>query len=383
MNRNKKLLIIRYVSLIGLLIYMLITNNSNMLFYFPVILALLINNNLRIFYIKTDKKKYLSIILDLVISLFVSIMFKTYFALFIIGAIIDLFDDKNKKISYSLIGTIILMGLGSIIIYNKEYLVFSVVYLFISILYMSVVSEYYQGKNISDDYYYKLKKSEEQLKEANDELEEYAMSIEEITKLKERNRISREIHDSVGHALSTAIIQLSAMETIASKENSKLEDMTKNLREFINESFQDVKKAVNELKCDEYNDFEGITRIFDCIKNFEKMTGVKVNIRSSKAKWNLSVKQNQHLYRITQEILSNALRHGKATIINVIVNYTEDTFIISFKDNGQGTDNIEKTGNGLKNIETRVREINGIVEMKSKKSDGFFVKIVLQKEKEI
>lgn len=383
MNRNKKLLIIRYMSLIGLLIYMLITNNSNMLFYFPVILALLINNNLRIFYIKTDKKKYLSIILDLVISLFVSIMFKTYFVLLIIGAIIDLFDDKNKKISYSLIGTIILMGLGSIIIYNKEYLVFSVVYLFISILYMSVVSEYYQGKNISDDYYYKLKKSEEQLKEANDELEEYAMSIEEITKLKERNRISREIHDSVGHALSTAIIQLSAMETIASKENSKLEDMTKNLREFINDSFQDVKKAVNELKCDEYNDFEGITRIFDCIKNFEKMTGVKVNIRSSKAKWNLSVKQNQHLYRITQEILSNALRHGKATIINVIVNYTEDTFIISFKDNGQGTDNIEKTGNGLKNIETRVREINGIVEMKSKKSDGFFVKIVLQKEKEI
>lgn len=383
MNRNKKLLIIRYMSLIGLLIYMLITNNSNMLFYFPVILALLINNNLRIFYIKTDKKKYLSIILDLVISLFVSIMFKTYFVLLIIGAIIDLFDDKNKKISYSLIGTIILMGLGSIIIYNKEYLVFSVVYLFISILYMSVVSEYYQGKNISDDYYYKLKKSEEQLKEANDELEEYAMSIEEITKLKERNRISREIHDSVGHALSTAIIQLSAMETIASKENSKLEDMTKNLREFINESFQDVKKAVNELKCDEYNDFEGITRIFDCIKNFEKMTGVKVNIRSSKAKWNLSVKQNQNLYRITQEILSNALRHGKATIINVIVNYTDDTFIISFKDNGQGTDNIEKTGNGLKNIETRVREINGIVEMKSKKSDGFFVKIVLQKEKEI
>ena len=135
MNRNKKLLIIRYVSLIGLLIYMLITNNSNMLFYFPVILALLINNNLRIFYIKTDKKKYLSIILDLVISLFVSIMFKTYFVLLIIGAIIDLFDDKNKKISYSLIGTIILMGLGSIIIYNKEYLVFSVVYLFISILY--------------------------------------------------------------------------------------------------------------------------------------------------------------------------------------------------------------------------------------------------------
>lgn len=383
MSKNRNLLIIRYISLIGLLIYMLITNYKDMMVYLPIMLLLLINNNLRIFHIETSKSKYLSISIDILISLFLSVRFESYFALIITGAIIDLFDDDNIKVCYLLTGTIILIDLFTEYTYNKNHLYFSIVYLFFSVLYLFVIREYYQSKNISDEYYYKLKKSEEQLKDANNELEEYAMTIEEITKLKERNRISREIHDSVGHALSTAIIQLSAMETIASKENSKLEDMTKNLREFINDSFQDVKKAVNELKSDEYNDFEGITRIFDCIKNFEKMTGIKVNIRSSKSQWNLSVKQNQNLYRITQEILSNALRHGKATIINVIVNYTEDTFIISFKDNGQGTNNIEKTGNGLKNIESRVREINGIVEMKSKKNEGFFIKIVLQKEKEI
>lgn len=383
MSNNRNLLIIRYISLIGLLIYMLITNYKDMMVYLPIMLLLLINNNLRIFHIETSKSKYLSISIDILISLFLSVRFESYFALIITGAIIDLFDDDNIKVCYLLTGTIILIDLFTEYTYNKNHLYFSIVYLFFSVLYLFVIREYYQSKNISDEYYYKLKKSEEQLKDANNELEEYAMTIEEITKLKERNRISREIHDSVGHALSTAIIQLSAMETIASKENSKLEDMTKNLREFINDSFQDVKKAVNELKSDEYNDFEGITRIFDCIKNFEKMTGIKVNIRSSKSQWNLSVKQNQNLYRITQEILSNALRHGKATIINVIVNYTEDTFIISFKDNGQGTNNIEKTGNGLKNIESRVREINGIVEMKSKKNEGFFIKIVLQKEKEI
>ena len=83
--------------------------------------------------------------------------------------------------------------------------------------------------------------------EANQELEVYVQSIEEITLLKERNRISREIHDSVGHALSTAMIQLSAMEAIGKKEESSLGEMAGNLREFINESFQDVKKAVKEL----------------------------------------------------------------------------------------------------------------------------------------
>ena len=88
---------------------------------------------------------------------------------------------------------------------------------------LTVVSNYINHHQIpiARELYDKLKVSEEKLIEVNKELEGYVDTIEEITLLKERNRISREIHDSVGHALSTAMIQLTAMEAIA--EKSRLE----------------------------------------------------------------------------------------------------------------------------------------------------------------
>ena len=126
------------------------------------------------------------------------------------------------------------------------------------IILLNYIERLYSTKLEAQKLYDKLRVSEEKLIEANQELEVYVQSIEEITLLKERNRISREIHDSVGHALSTAMIQLSAMEAIGKKEESSLGEMAGNLREFINESFQDVKKAVKELKPDEYDNYQGV-----------------------------------------------------------------------------------------------------------------------------
>ena len=83
------------------------------------------------------------------------------------------------------------------------------------------------------------------------------------------------------------------------------------------------------------------------------------------------------------EVLSNSLRHGKATKINVIMNFTDNDFVISFKDNGIGTEDIKEIGFGLKNIKERTEEIGGTVDISSKLENGFFVKIVVPKEREI
>lgn len=113
------------------------------------------------------------------------------------------------------------------------------------------------------------------------------------------------------------------------------------------------------------------------------MTGVKIKENISKGDWGLTSKQTSHLYRITQEVLSNSLRHGKADRIRVIMNFTEDEFIISFKDNGIGIENIEEKGLGLKNIRERSEELGGSVFMESKLNEGFFVKIIVPREREV
>jgi signal transduction histidine kinase len=248
---------------------------------------------------------------------------------------------------------------------------------------LSYIQELYNSKVDAQSLYYKLRISETKLKEVNKDLEDYADSIEEITLLKERNRISREIHDSVGHALSTAMIQLAAMESISKKENSKIGEMAKELRGFINESLTDVRRAVRELKPDEYDNYQGIIRLENICKKFEKLSGVKVKTLEVKGNWSLTQKQLHHLEKIAKEALSNSLKHGRATLVNVVMNFTDEEFVISFKDNGIGTKNILESGLGLKGIRERVEEMDGIVEMKSKENEGFFIKVIITKEMEV
>ncbi len=238
------------------------------------------------------------------------------------------------------------------------------------------IKEENSGKLRAQKLYDKLRISEEKLKKANKDLESYANSIEELTVLRERNRISREIHDSVGHSLSTMIIQLGAIEKIAERDGKLTSEMAGNLGEFAKNSLAEVRCAVRALKPREFEKYEGILAVEELTKNFEKLTGVKVKLGFSKEKWTLNSDQCFVLYRVVQEFLSNSLKHGKATRVDIFMGFNEENLIITLKDNGQGADKIEK-GVGLKSIWERVNELGGTVAYNSKKEEGFLLKVVL------
>lgn len=381
MKNSKELLIVRYISLVYL-IFSIILSKGNSSLGLAIILVIILNNNLRIFYFKKEIYNILSIILEFILIILSQYLFEGAIALYLIGTIIDIYSLENKKSRNILLAISLALILITIPFESEKYIAINLVFLCIIYILIKYIEKLYESKILANELYDKLRISEEELKESKEELENCLESIEEITLLKERNRISREIHDSVGHALTTAMIQLSAMETIGKTESKVLSEMAGNLREFINESFQDVKRAVRELKPDEYDNVQGPIRIQEVCKNFERLTGVKVKVTLSKGEWNLSTKQVSNLLRITQEILSNSLRHGKANMVNVIMNFDKDDFVISFKDNGVGNEKIEEKGVGLKSIRERISELNGTVFFKSKINEGFFTKIIIPREKE-
>ncbi|MEG2017920.1 MAG: sensor histidine kinase [Clostridium sp.] len=394
MGKSKELLFIRYISIFILLFQVLILGSflggdapqpgiTSKVVPLVFILMLIINNHLRVFHFEKQWQVVSSIILEVLVVPFAHIYFGGTIVFYLIGASIDIFTLSNKVFRYILGTAVLTLTLLPRFSDTREegFIFFGLMSILFILL--SYISRLYSSKREAQHLYDKLRVSEDKLIKANDELEGYLQSIEEITLLKERNRISREIHDSVGHALSTAMIQLSAMETVADKEGSNLKPMAGNLRAFINESFQDVKGAVRELKPDEYDDYQGLLRLQEVCNSFEKLSGVRVKTILSKGDWNLTSKQSNHLYRITQEVLSNSLRHGKATEIKVVMNFTKEEFVLSFNDNGVGTDKIEETGMGLKNIRERAAEIEAFVDMKSSKGRGFFVKVIVPREKEI
>ncbi len=240
------------------------------------------------------------------------------------------------------------------------------------------IKEERERKHEAQKLYDKLRISEEELKKAKENLERYASTIEELTLLRERNRISREIHDSVGHSLSTMIIQLSAIEKIADKDGKSASEMAKNLSTFAKDALKSVRAAVRALVPTEFEKYQGILAIEEMIKNFRKLTEVEVIFVLSKERWELNSDQSFVLYRIVQEFLTNSVRHGKADKININLNFYKDSLYMRLKDNGTGCDDIVE-GVGLKSIKERAESIGGAVKYLSTKEKGFELNLNLPK----
>lgn len=378
---NKKILIIRYF-ILAILIFSIAGYKENVDVYTVIlVLIFIINNQVRFFTYK-DRKYivFLSLILEWIISYFLSKYYGGLIFYYMSIGIVDGIFLLKGGLHYIFIGlAIFTFGLMSRNL-NSNIIVLNAV----SLVALGILSSHVKDESDrlvkAEELYDKLRISEEQLKKANSDLEIYAESIKELAILRERNRISREIHDSVGHSLSTIIIQLGAIEKIAKEDGNVAANMAKSLSGFAKGGLDEIRTALRELKPRDFEKYESILAIEDLTREFNKLTGVDVSLGFTKEKWPLSGEQSFVIYRIVQEFLSNSLRHGKATKINIFMNFNKDDLILTLQDNGQGTDKLEK-GMGLTNIWERVNELGGQVEYNTRKGKGFLLRVVLKLNK--
>ncbi len=264
--------------------------------------------------------------------------------------------------------------------YSLEIMMFysgSLIVTLIISLYLRIIEG---KKNQAQDFYDRLRISEEKLVKANQELESYSKNVEELTLLRERTRVSRELHDSVGHALSTLCIQLKAVQTITEKKPQLAIEMLGHNVQYVENTLENVRRTVRELKPIEFEALDAIITIEEMIKTFSKLTGVQVKMILSKEKWKMTSDQSHHLYRIIQESLSNALRHGKAKNITVNLQFFQDKLYAYIKDDGIGCKEVKPLF-GLEGIVDRARSLGGTVEFTTGLGEGFATKITLPKDK--
>lgn len=374
---NKKILIfIRYLSIIFIIATISINNKID-IYGVGFILVYIINNQLR-FFTYNNKKSFIviSILIEWIVAYFTFSNYGGMMFFYFLPSILDSAFLIDGGISYtvSLLGVIAMLVCGKSLFTNETLL--STFSLMTLLALSNYIKEEVKGKRRAQDLYDKLRLSENELKKAKEDLEIYANSIEELTLLRERNRISREIHDSVGHSLSTAIIQLGAIEKMAKQNREVASSLAKNLGEFMKNSLQEVREAVRALKPREFEKYEGILAIEELAKNFQKLTGVLVKLRYSKQNGSLNSDHSFVIYRVAQEFMSNSLRHGKATEINIFMSFNEDNLIITLRDNGIGAEKIER-GIGLQSIWERVSELGGQISYNTSKGQGFLLKVIL------
>lgn len=359
------LIIIKYVFLLCALMTFLSTGKDIDISVIIIFLLFVINNQLRMFHIKKNPVYYLSLISETVMLLFISDINIYLFFNIIFDSIIFL----NPPIS------LLFPALSGVVILYKDLINLQTVPILLILTAFSVSMRIFLLKN--DKLFAENENTVTQigkLEKTIADLERYSTSSERLAILKERNRISREIHDSVGHSLSTIIIQLGAIATIAKKEPEVASDMANELIGFSKSGLEEIRMALRELKPDEYENLEFIFSIEKLIDDFKKLTDVDVRLITSKTVLKTSEANEHILYRAVQEFMSNSVRHGNATQIVIHLLFDNNEIILSMRDNGDGCDNFVK-GLGITGIEERVREVGASVDYETAKGKGFSMRI--------
>ena len=213
-----------------------------------------------------------------------------------------------------------------------------------------------------DEVYQKLSEQRYDLQQA-----QYKMgTMKEIFTLQERNRISREIHDSVGHSLSTIIIQLGAISQLAKMENSPIQEMSEGLREFATQGLQEVRKIVHDMKPEQMDRKQLDIALEEFFHEVQVNSGLEIQFRKNDPTFALNSEAELSVFRGVQEAITNAMRHGNATKITVLLMYNQAQLVVTIKDNGQGATSKELVPKGgLKSLQERLRREGGVVEMNS------------------
>ena len=209
-----------------------------------------------------------------------------------------------------------------------------------------------------------------QLKNVNEQLQEYAQMTEKMARTRERNRLAREIHDTIGHVLTEIVMGLDACLTIV--EISP--EMTKHQLEVISDvartGITDVRRSVSALRPDA---LERLNLKFAIQKMISDMTGlgdVKVYFSCEESELKFDEDEEMAIYRVIQESITNSVRHGKAKTIWITIKKEAGIVRLRIKDDGTGCKEI-KSGFGTKHIRERIGMLGGTVNFDG--SHGFTV----------
>lgn len=220
----------------------------------------------------------------------------------------------------------------------------------------------------------KLERLADELSQANKHLSEYADQVHDLSVSQERNRFAREIHDGLGHYLTTIKMQLSAAQAIVRTDPDSARRMLEKAEGMTSEALVDVRNSVYALRKDAIVIESLVERIKKLLEEMIN-TGVEVNFKLTGSPRDLSPQADLTIYRTAQEALNNAQKHSQATRIDCTLDYGEDGIVeFSLEDNGVGAEN-QNEGFGLIGIQERARLMKGEVLFDSKPGKGFIVKI--------
>lgn len=218
------------------------------------------------------------------------------------------------------------------------------------------------------------------IEEKNKHLEYYSKKIEELTIREERNRVSQDLHDTVGHIFTSVITSLDALPFLYQADKKEAEKSIKEISDLARNGLNDVRKTIHHMS--PMNHQTLVELVQELMADFMKhtATAIKLNVEGEAIK--VSERVKFVIIRCIQEGLTNAKRHGQATFIKVNISFKQEELIVLIEDNGNGCDELN-LGFGLRSMKDRISALAGTVTFYSKLNNGMRITCNIPIAKEV
>lgn len=198
----------------------------------------------------------------------------------------------------------------------------------------------------------------------------------------ERQRIARDLHDGIGQALYSILINLKVVE---SQVNTAVKENIQDIANIVETVMDDVRRISHTLRPEVLNDLGFIPALKSFINHFQKIYAIKVHFSYTDENTRLHSEIETHLYRICQEALTNIAKHSKATKTHVSLEVTETDIVLIVKDNGRGfavDEHLKQQSRdqiGLYSMKERAKLLNGSFNIKSTINEGTKIRVEIPK----
>lgn len=186
----------------------------------------------------------------------------------------------------------------------------------------------------------------------------------------ERQRLARELHDETGQALTSILLGLKRVEDATSA--SEASEAAGELRDLVVSTLQDVRRLAVELRPKALDDFGLVSALERLVETFHEQTGIEVDLEPRLGEDRLPFDVETTLYRITQEALTNVVKHAQAKHVSIVLTRRDGSVSAVIEDDGRGFSSVSSNedGLGLLGMRERISLVGGRLDVESSPGSG-------------
>ena len=226
----------------------------------------------------------------------------------------------------------------------------------------------------------RLKKQQQSLEAANIQLTHYASTVEHLATSRERNRVARELHDTLAHALSGLSIQLEAMKAYWDVDQQAARSILEKALAATHLGLEETRRALKALRASPLDDMGLSLAVRTMAEDAAARANLALDLSTPDRMPTLSSDVEQCVYRVAQEAVSNVVKHASAKNLTVKLEFIEGKVTLAVSDDGVGFD-VDKSDKrsdfGLTGMRERAQLIGGELSVMSKPGYGTTIQLTI------